>query len=613
MGNPHTASHRRTILFAALLGAATNTTIPAQEWAWRIPPLGAVEYRRAESAKASEPQRSAAAAKTAPATAKLPERYLHRLAPSPWLCQSELRADQKALDGPIRDLRDLLRALACDLGNRGSARVRCPRLLPFGDVTVSGRWSTTTPDGTQQLRATFAASAPTSRDDEVRGALELLKPFCIADGSGTVVLARTVDAQRGVVKSWHGTIDVVADEGDKTFRRVLVEDRHELIAVRDNQDADFRKRVAAAIVNGTQWVRDAIDGSKPFLVDKGGDDRNYGSGRLALALLTLLHGHVPAADAVVQRGFAELKKRRPEDSYSLAAALMALAALQAPAGEAAALRDGKLATLPVHELSERDHKVAAKWLQQLLENVDPRGAAANVLRFNYTAGPRYDTSLQQYGLLGLWSAQRCGLEVPAGAFAAAARHLLDVQAPSTGTVTLRLVTYAQLRAAAGGDAPPRASEQAARARGFAYREASEPAFGSMTSAGISGLLLARAGMAAQGEIDRALADRIDAAIRDGYGWLAEQFSVRCNPGFAERADNHWYYWLYCLERSCELAGIARLQGRDWYYEGCLQLLSQQQGNGSFRSEHASTLLLDATCFAVLFLAKATAAAPITGR
>jgi hypothetical protein len=89
--------------------------------------------------------------------------------------------------------------------------------------------------------------------------------------------------------------------------------------------------------------------------------------------------------------------------------------------------------------------------------------------------------------------------------------------------------------------------------------------------------------------------------------------VRCNPGFAERGDHHYYYWLYCLERSCELAGIARLHGRDWYYEGGVQLLSHQQQNGSFRAEHPSTLLLDSTCFAVLFLAKATAAGPITGR
>ncbi len=580
---------------------------------WRLPPLGAAEYRREWRASASDAAKSGSAAKAAPATATMPDRYLHRLAPAPWICQGELRADQRALAGPVRDLRDVLRFLAADLGSRSAVRARFPRLLPFGDVVVTGSWSTPAPDGTQTLRATFAASTVDPQPGEPRDAAERLRAFCIADAAGTVTLQRRVDAAAGLLRGYDGTLDLVADEGERSWRRLVVADRHELVAVRENQDADFRKRVAAAIRAGAGWVRDAIDEQQSFLEAKGGEERDYGGGRLALALLTLLHGHVPADDAIVQRGFAELRKRRLEDSYSLAAALMAIAALHTPPGEAARLREGRLETLPGKQLPERDRALAAKWTKRLLENVDPRGEALDVLRFNYTAGPRYDTSLQQYGLLGLWAAHTCSLELPAGVFAAAARHLLDVRGEPHGSLALRLVSYAQLRDAAGTDAPPRATEQRAQPRGFAYQEPHEPPFGSMTSAGVSGLLLARAGMAARGEGDRALRRRVDDAIGDGYAWLAHEFSVRCNPGFAERADHHWYYWLYCLERCCELAGVARLHGRDWYYEGALQLVSQQQPNGSFRAEHSSTLLLDATCFAVLFLAKGTAPAPITGR
>ena len=89
--------------------------------------------------------------------------------------------------------------------------------------------------------------------------------------------------------------------------------------------------------------------------------------------------------------------------------------------------------------------------------------------------------------------------------------------------------------------------------------------------------------------------------------------MRCNPGDEERADNHRGYWLYCLERCCELNHTARLDGRDWYFEGGVQLLAAQQPNGAFRSSHPGTLQLDATCFAVLFLAKASAPGPITPR
>jgi hypothetical protein len=585
---------------------------PSQDPVWRIPPLGAVEYRREWQATASDLVRSAGAAKDAPTNGKVPERYLHRVAPAPWLCQGELSQDQRALTGPVRDLRDVFRALACDLGSRGSARGQFPRLLPFGDVLVSGSWSSLQADGTQTLRAKLQARPPAAGSGEPRDTAERLRPFCLPDADGALTIDRRIDAERGVVASYRAQLDLVVQEDGKAYRHLLLEDAWNFVAMRENQDFDFRKRVAAAIEAGVGFVRDAIDGKKSFLIDSGGDERNFGSGRLALGLLTLVHGGLPPDDPVLVKGFDELRRRRLEDTYSLAAALMALAARHAPSGEAERIRNGELAAVPVRELDDRDRKVAQKWLERLLENVDPRVDRDDLLRFNYTAGPRYDTSLQQYGLLGMWSARTCGLDVPARAFAAAGRQLLAVQGPARERLRLRLASYAMLRDVAGTDAPPRVPERSAIARGFAYQEPDEPPFGSMTSAGISGLLLAQAGITAAGD-DRSLARDIDTAVENGFAWLATEFSVRCNPGFAERADHHWYYWLYCLERSCELAGVAWLHDRDWYYEGALQLLAQQQGNGSFRAEQSSSLLLDTTCFAVLFLAKATPPAAVTPR
>ena len=296
------------------------------------------------------------------------------------------------------------------------------------------------------------------------------------------------------------------------------------------------------------------------------------------------------------KGFAALRRRRLDVAYTLATSLMAMAAYG---------RRTKLA--------DADRSAAEKWLVNLLTCIDNRTKPEELLRFNYTSGARYDTSLQQYGLLGLRAAQELGLQVPGHAFAAAVEHLLAVQAPSAGAFALERTDHLQIRASLGSTEPPQFSKCSARVRGFAYQERDEPSFGSMTSAGVSGLLLARAGLVAQGrDQDRALLKRIDAAIIDGFAWLAQNFSVRLNPGFAERADNHWSYWLYCLERCCELDGVARLQGRDWYYEGGLQLLASQNANGSFRSGHASTLQMDSTCFAILFLAKASAPVPITG-
>ncbi len=601
----------------ALLAAASCLVLPvallAQGQGWRLPAEGAVEYARAWQAAAGEAKKSAAEARTAPATGKVPDRYLPRLLPAPWLCQGELDDAQLRIADPVRDPRDVLRWLAFDLGARGAVRGRFDRVLPFGDVVVSGSWSAADAAGVQTLKAGWSSRPPGAQAGEPRDTAERLRVFCVERSDGDVVLRRTIDAKAGLVSAFTAEFDVVVQEGRQAHRRFTGRDEWRLVAVRENQDADFRKRVAAGIAAGAAFVREAIDEKKSFLQHKsGGEERDFGSGRLALALLTLVHGHVPPDDPVLVRGFDELRRRRLTDTYSLAAALMAVASRYAPAGEADRLRLGGAATTTPRQLAEKDRKEAEEWLQRLLRNVDPRTDPRQVLRFNYEAGPRYDTSLQQYALLGLWSAQLCGLEIQAGAFAAAARHLLAVQAPPAGRGALALRSYAEQRLVEFGDATARTSQRTVARRGFAYQEPEEPPFGSMTSAGISGLLLARAGMAARGERDRELAARIDDAVEQGFGWLGANFSVRCNPGYAERADHHWYYWLYGLERSCELHGIARLQGRDWYYEGGIQLLAQQQPNGSFRAEHSSTLLLDATCFAVLFLAKSTARAPITG-
>ncbi len=565
-----------------------------QQVAWQVPVAGAVEYQRSGRVKASAVCTSKQAASVAALASALPARYLRQLPPAPFLCEGELRRDRRALEVAVADLRDALRAIAFDLSS-GSSSARFPRLLPFGDVAVRGRWSPCNEAGEQQLRGSLQARLPRSLPREPRDLAKRLAVFCKPETNGSMTLSRVVDRARGLVTSFRGELDLVVREDKRCFRRLQIVEQWQFVAVRDNQDFDFRKRVAAAIRAGTAWVKAAIDADKSYLIDARGE-RNYGTGRLALALLALLHGHIPADDEIVRKGFAALRKRRIDDAYSLATSMMAMAAWHRRVS-----------------LSDRDRAVAKKWLAKMLTCIDTRSKPEELLRFNYTRGARYDTSLQQYGLLGLRAAQQIGLEVPPYAFAAAVQHLLAVQAPSAGSYALQTVDHLQLRASLGTDKPPESTRHKVQVRGFAYQERDAPAFGSMTSAGVSGLLLARAGLQQQGGKHRALHKRIDAAVLDGFAWLAKNFSVRLNPGFAERADNHWSYWLYCLERCCELDGIARLQGRDWYYEGGLQLLAAQRANGSFQAGHSSTLRLDSTCFAILFLAKASAPVPITGR
>src|SRR6185295_5597566 len=121
------------------------------------------------------------------------------------------------------------------------------------------------------------------------------------------------------------------------------------------------------------------------------------------------------------------RKRKLIDTYSLANGIMAIEALYMPAKEASDLRAGLIDRPRKRQPSTGDLALLQRWSAQLLSNIDTRVDPAYLLRFNYTAGERYDNSVNQYGLLGLYSAHLCGVEIKASVWEAAANHLLAAQ------------------------------------------------------------------------------------------------------------------------------------------------------------------------------------------
>ena len=593
-------------MIAVVLGL--TLAIPGQEPRWQLPQRGAAEFVRSWRARSGVADSAAELRRIEPRGA-VPERFLPRLVPAPVLCQGELGPEQQAIADPPRDLRDVVRAVALDFSVRGRASWRFHRVKPFGDLVISGRVGRRDDDGWQDLAlrvtrrkvAALAGDMPKTRTRHVA-------PLCHCKAAGPLTIRRHVDVGAGLVREFRAELSLQIDEGrsvQNRYRRIELEDHWELVAVRENQDADFRARVAAAVRAGSGWIHRTVDGmSKSFLEDGSEKKRSYGSGRIALAALALLHADVSPDDPVVRQAFAALRRRKLVDTYSLSTALMAMAQRYAPPRELELIRQGHIAKRPKRQLDERDRKVATRWLGRLLDNLDSRVDVDELARFTYAGGSWFDNSLTQYGLLGLDAAELCGLEVPRTVWPAAAAHLLVAQAPAVRRdVLLRLTTYRELAAAAGESFTPRAVRTAAR--GFAYRSPIEPSYGGMTAAGIAGLVLARAGSERSGLATAASLRAVDDGLESAFAWLVAEFTLRSNPGFIGKADHHWYYWLYALERACELAAVAHLQGRDWYYEGALQLLAQQQANGSFHADRGGTLLLDATCFSILFLKKAT--------
>ncbi len=608
---------RRPVLLAAWvlsLLSATAPSIRAQD-AWKLPPSGAAEYSRRYDAATGTAPSFGEAQKLAPKD-KVPEWLLPHLVPAPWLCQGELTKDQRAVGDEPRDLRDVLRAAAFDLRIDGAVKIRYRRLVPFGDLVLTGKAEPRDAAGKQTFTLAVATEDPEVRPGEARAALQkYVRPLCKYQAQGSLRVERTFDRERGAVGAFDARLELVFGEEKGRFRKLVVTDAQELVALHDNQDAAFRGAVATAIVEGTKWLKREIgDLSRRHFRDPDDGENTYGAGRIALAVLTMLHAEVPGDDPLIAAAFDELRRRELVDTYSLGVSLLALAERYAPPGEAEQLRSGALAAPRPRTLPDADKALAADWLARLLKNVDTRLDPGSKLAFNYTAAPRFDNSVHQYGLLGLYAVSLCQLDVPAATWQATAAHQLGVQCNDNGRqLAPDVMSYRDLAASERGDAPAKRARSAAAvpARGFAYHQPDRPAYGSMTAAGIGSLVIARGGLVRSGQPKAEILPKIDAAVASGFAWLAAEFHVRSNPGFVERADDSWYYYLYGLERTCELAGIARIGGRDWYYEGALQILDQQNKGGSFRSERERGLMLDATCFAILFLKKA-ALPPITG-
>ena len=89
------------------------------------------------------------------------------------------------------------------------------------------------------------------------------------------------------------------------------------------------------------------------------------------------------------------------------------------------------------------------------------------------------------------------------------------------------------------------------------------------------------------------------AVNDGFAWMTTHFAVDKNP-----ENSNWqFYYLYSLERACVLSVRANVGEHDWYREGAEHLLAHQRGAG-WQSPSGDGPE-NATCFAILFLTRAT--------
>ncbi len=294
------------------------------------------------------------------------------------------------------------------------------------------------------------------------------------------------------------------------------------------------ERVNAAIDKGIAWLRGEQNADGSF---KSEHNERWPGGPTALALYTLVKSGVANDDPAVVNAITHLKYLQWTRTYSTGVTILALDALK-----------------------EKQHdpwiRSGAKWLE---DHVNPISHT-----WGYPDGDP-DLSNSQYAALGLWIAAKHGYK----------------SKPDTWTLLVKQL----LRFHFNDDG------------GFGYRPGNEST-GSMTTAGIAVLSIAREQLEGDGRFRRDVAS-IDDALKKAWGWMDRRFAVEGNPQGGKVLTRNWHqYYLYGLERAAALGDKKEIGGTDWYKTGAEFLVPSQEAGGKWGK-------IDESCFALLFLRKAT--------
>ena len=141
------------------------------------------------------------------------------------------------------------------------------------------------------------------------------------------------------------------------------------------------------------------------------------------------------------------------------------------------------------------------------------------------------------------------------------------------------------------------------ARGFRYKNDKHPISGSMTTAGLSSLIICQNALWKARAFNGKMRKRTRDGIRDAMAWMQAFYDVTRNPVEPAKSGGNglkWhYYYLYGLERAGVLGRIRHFGDNDWYFDGALCLLDHQDVYWLIPRS------LEDSCFAVLFLKRAT--------
>ena len=347
-------------------------------------------------------------------------------------------------------------------------------------------------------------------------------------------------------------------------------------------------------------IDDAIRRGSAFLLKKyeRGFDETWWNSSLELVMLTLSHAKVDPTDDTYLKGLKKLESTKLQFTYRVAALAMALQRIDAVkyqeklAACAQWLVDTQLpegewgypGTLSTPEELPKAVDVDAPKPPKEPKKDDKPGATKTAIAIRRNPMSRVnlkqkgDISNTQFAILGLKACADAGIDLPKGTWEAALRYFLKCQNQDGGW-------------------------------GYTFAGMKDKTYASMTSAGICSIAICRAGLRLKDPLK-------DPSVAAGLNWLGQNFAVDDNAGATKShvADpERWlYYYLYSIERAGRICGVDEIGKKKWYPLGAEFLLKKQKDNGSWYTgllgvqwKQAGDIETADTCFAILFLTKAT--------
>ncbi len=313
------------------------------------------------------------------------------------------------------------------------------------------------------------------------------------------------------------------------------------------------ERIDEAIAKGVKyiWDQQKSDGRwEQFDQDVGINGRlvkgyfKYPAGNSTIAAYALLESGVSPQHERMTKALNWLGRQSITKTYSLA--------LRASAWQAAnRTTNGKY-----KEQLAKDAKT--------LINSTENGAYGYESRGEVDKKELTDHSNSQYAVLGVWAAQRDGLEVPVKYWEVVMDYWARKQKADGG--------WGYGRGGPGHPDTPRAS---------------------MTAAGIATMFVCKDNLAgSRYAACRGQKEEDTKSIKVGLEWFEKHFEESIG-----KLNSWWYYYLYCMERVGLASGHKYFGTINWFQAGARRLLSQQRDSGRWGNGVSDT------AFAVLFLVR----------